>query len=100
MHRGKDREERRRVTIVEALGRIDMAAIVFFVGILLAVATLQHAGVLASAARWLDANVGRVDLIVLIFGLLSAIVDNVPMVAAAMRQARHGSRVPLWVRRQ
>ena len=84
MHRGKDREERRRVTIVEALGRIDMAAIVFFVGILLAVATLQHAGVLASAARWLDANVGRVDLIVLIFGLLSAIVDNVPMVAAAM----------------
>jgi Na+/H+ antiporter NhaD/arsenite permease-like protein len=84
LHRGKDRDDRRRVTIVEALTRIDMAAIVFFIGILLAVATLQHAGVLADLARWLDVTLGRTDLIVLVFGLLSAIVDNVPMVAAAM----------------
>jgi Na+/H+ antiporter NhaD/arsenite permease-like protein len=84
IHRDKGDEERRRVTIVEALTRIDMAAIVFFIGILLAVATLQHAGVLAALARWLDATLGRTDLIVLVFGLLSAIVDNVPMVAAAM----------------
>ncbi len=84
VHRGKPEEEKAHVTIVEALTRIDMAAIVFFIGILLAVATLQHAGALASAARWLDAEVGRLDVIVLIFGLLSSIVDNVPMVAAAM----------------
>jgi Na+/H+ antiporter NhaD/arsenite permease-like protein len=84
LHRGKDRDDHQRVTIVEALTRIDMAAIVFFIGILLAVATLQHGGVLAALARWLDATLGRTDLIVLVFGLLSAIVDNVPMVAAAM----------------
>lgn len=84
IHRDKVHEERGRITIVEALKRIDMAAIVFFVGILLAVATLQHAGVLASLARWLDAEIGRADVIVLTFGLLSALVDNVPMVAAAM----------------
>jgi Na+/H+ antiporter NhaD/arsenite permease-like protein len=84
IHRGKSHEERKRVTIVEALSRIDMSAIMFFIGILLAVATLQHAGVLADLARWLDAAIGRTDLIVLVFGLLSAIVDNVPMVAAAM----------------
>lgn len=84
IHRGKADEERRQITIVEALTRIDMAAIVFFIGILLAVATLQHAGVLAAIARWLNSTIGRVDVIVLVFGLLSSIVDNVPMVAAAM----------------
>jgi Na+/H+ antiporter NhaD/arsenite permease-like protein len=84
VHRGKSEEDRQRVTIVEALSRIDMSAIMFFIGILLAVATLEHAGLLAALAGWLDAQVGRIDVIVLIFGLLSAIVDNVPMVAAAM----------------
>lgn len=73
-----------RVTVAEALTRIDMSAIIFFIGILLAVATLEHAGVLATLAGWLDATVGRLDAIVMIIGLVSAVVDNVPMVAAAM----------------
>ena len=77
-------EEGPRSTIAQAIERIDIGAIMFFVGILLAVATLEHAGVLAALARFLDAHVGRIDLIVLIFGLLSAVIDNVPMVAAAM----------------
>jgi Na+/H+ antiporter NhaD/arsenite permease-like protein len=55
-----------------------------FLGILLAVATLEHAGVLGALARWLDQEIGRLDVIVLAFGLLSAVIDNVPMVAAAM----------------
>lgn len=84
LHRGEHGGERGRVTIADALTRIDMGAIVFFVGILLAVATLEHAGILAALAGWLDAEVGRTDLIVLAFGLLSAVIDNVPMVAAAM----------------
>jgi Na+/H+ antiporter NhaD/arsenite permease-like protein len=84
LHRNKPEDERRRVTIAHALARIDMAAIVFFIGILLAVATLEHAGVLVAMAHWLDRTVGRLDLIVIAFGLVSAIVDNVPMVAAAM----------------
>lgn len=84
MHRDKPWEERQQVTIVNALARIDMSAITFFVGILLAVATLEHAGVLASVAQWLDTEIGRLDVIVMVFGAVSAIVDNVPMVAAAM----------------
>jgi Na+/H+ antiporter NhaD/arsenite permease-like protein len=84
VHREKDELERQRVTIAQALTRIDMSAIVFFIGILLAVATLEHAGLLAGLAQWLDQTVGRLDIIVLAIGLVSAIVDNVPMVAAAM----------------
>ncbi len=82
-----------------ALTRIDMSAITFFIGILLAVATLEHSGVLGAVARWLDIEIGRLDLIVLAFGLVSAVVDNVPMVAAAMGMYPIGAHPPdsfLW----
>jgi Na+/H+ antiporter NhaD/arsenite permease-like protein len=69
---------------VHALSRIDMSSIVFFVGILLAVATLEHTHILASLAQWLDQAVGRQDIIVVIIGVVSAVVDNVPLVAASM----------------
>jgi Na+/H+ antiporter NhaD/arsenite permease-like protein len=84
VHREKPYDERKRVTIAHALTRIDMSAITFFIGILLAVATLEHAGVLTMLAGWLDATIGRLDLIVIAIGFVSAIVDNVPMVAGAM----------------
>ncbi len=84
LHRGKPPRERAPVSITRAMQRIDMSAIVFFIGILLAVATLEHAHILEALARWLDRTVGRLDVIVTLFGLLSAVVDNVPMVAAAM----------------
>jgi len=84
VHRGKEPATRDRMMIARALTRIDMSAIVFFIGILLAVATLEHAGILSSLAQWLDRAIGRQDVIVMIIGLASAIVDNVPMVAAAM----------------
>lgn len=84
LHRDKDHMSRSRVTIASALTRIDMSSIVFFIGILLAVATLEHAGLLAGLARWLDATIGRLDAIVMSIGLVSAVIDNVPMVAAAM----------------
>jgi Na+/H+ antiporter NhaD/arsenite permease-like protein len=99
VHRGKGDDEGQRVTIADALTRIDMGAIVFFVGILLAVATLEHAGVLGALARWLDQEIGRLDVIVLAFGLLSAVIDNVPMVAAAMGMYDLGTHPPdsfLW----
>lgn len=84
IHREKEDEDRKRLTLVHALTRIDMGSIVFFIGILLAVATLEHAHVLEMLAKWLDASVGRQDVIVVLLGLLSAIVDNVPLVAASM----------------
>ncbi|MBI5262133.1 MAG: sodium:proton antiporter NhaD [Bradyrhizobium sp.] len=84
VHRHKEEDVRRPLTLVHALGRIDMSAVVFFVGILLAVACLEHAHVLQLVANWLDTNIGRQDIIVILLGLLSAIVDNVPLVAATM----------------
>jgi len=84
IHRKKEPEARERLTVTHALTRIDMGSIVFFLGILLAVATLEHTKVLAALAAWLDQNVGRQEVIVIILGLVSAIVDNVPLVAASM----------------
>jgi Na+/H+ antiporter NhaD/arsenite permease-like protein len=84
VHRNKEDETRQPLTLVHALSRIDMGSIVFFVGILLAVATLEHTHILASLAQWLDHSVGRQDIIVMIIGVVSAIVDNVPLVAASM----------------
>ena len=84
LHRDKEADEKKPLTLVHALKQIDMASIVFFIGILLAVATLEHTHVLETLAKWLDQHVGRQDAIVLLLGLLSAIVDNVPLVAASM----------------
>lgn len=84
VHRHKEEDVRRPLTLVHALTRIDMSSIVFFVGILLAVAALEHGRVLEMVAQWLEATVGRQDVIVILLGLLSAIIDNVPLVAATM----------------
>jgi Na+/H+ antiporter NhaD/arsenite permease-like protein len=84
LHRGKPPEVRNKLTLAHALSRIDLSSLLFFVGILLAVATLEHAKLLELLAAWLDRAIGRQDVIVLLLGLLSAVVDNVPMVAAAM----------------
>ncbi len=84
MHKNKDAAEKQHLTLTNALMRIDMSSIVFFIGILLAVATLEHSHILNMLATWLDQNVGRQDLIVTLMGLASAVVDNVPLVAASM----------------
>ena len=84
VHRHKTDEAKAHLTLVSALQRIDMSAVLFFVGILLAVATLEHSGLLGALAQWLDRTVGRQDIIVVLIGLVSAVVDNVPLVAASM----------------
>jgi Na+/H+ antiporter NhaD/arsenite permease-like protein len=84
IHSKKEDEAKEHLTLVCALKRIDMSSIVFFIGILLAVASLEHTHVLSNLAKWLNQTVGRDDVIVTIIGLVSAIVDNVPLVAASM----------------
>ncbi len=99
MHKQKDEDDKQGLTLVSALGRIDMSAIVFFIGILLAVAVLEHSHILPALATWLDHAVGRLDVIVLIIGLVSAVVDNVPLVAASMGMydmAQHPPDSFLW----
>ena len=75
-------EHKQRVS--KLLRRIDMPTILFFLGILMSVAGLQSAGILGSAAQWLDTNVHEVFSISMVIGLFSAIIDNVPLVAACM----------------
>lgn len=84
MHKDKDDDQKSQLTLVHALTRIDMSSIVFFIGILLAVATLEHSHVLTDLAGLLDETIGRLDIIVFLIGIASAIVDNVPLVAASM----------------
>lgn len=84
LHRNKQEEAKQHLTLAHALTRIDMSSLVFFIGILLSVATLEHTHILTALARWLEQSVGRQDVIVMIIGGASAIVDNVPLVAASM----------------
>jgi Na+/H+ antiporter NhaD/arsenite permease-like protein len=84
LHSKKEDEHKEHLTLVRALKQIDMSSIVFFIGILLAVATLEHTHILTNLAKWLNDTVGREDVIVTIIGMVSAIVDNVPIVAASM----------------
>ena len=73
----------KRVTAM--LSRIDMSTIMFFLGILMAVSVLAEIGVLAAVGEWLDKNVGNHYLVTGAIGILSSIVDNVPLVAGAMK---------------
>lgn len=75
-------EEANPYSLVHALHHIDMSSILFFLGILTAVAALEVSGILATASDWLMAHVGSQDVIILIIGLVSSVVDNVPLVAA------------------
>nr|MBP8136354.1 sodium:proton antiporter NhaD [Rhodoferax sp.] len=84
VHRQEEDLRKQRLTLARALTRIDMSSIVFFIGILLSVAVLEHTHILSSIAQWLDKTVGRQDVIVMLIGLVSAVVDNVPLVAASM----------------
>ncbi len=84
LHKDKSFEARNHLDLSQALSRIDMSSIVFFIGILLAVATLEHTHILSSMAKWLDTTIGRLDIIVMLIGIVSAIVDNVPLVAASI----------------
>jgi Na+/H+ antiporter NhaD/arsenite permease-like protein len=82
---GRTREEKERYLLspAYALRKIDTPSILFFLGILLAIAALERIGLLTSTASWLNQKVGNLHAIVIIMGVLSSIVDNVPLMAAA-----------------
>jgi Na+/H+ antiporter NhaD/arsenite permease-like protein len=84
LHRGKTEADKQHLTLAHALMRIDMSSVIFFIGILLAVAALEHTHILGALAGWFDQSIGRLDAIVVVIGLISAVVDNVPLVAASM----------------
>ncbi|KAI0565226.1 Citrate transporter [Gracilaria domingensis] len=81
LHAGEDRESLRGLA---AIKRIDTSGVLFFLGILLAVGGLESAGILETLAHSLDSHVASREIIATAIGLLSSIVDNVPLVAATM----------------
>lgn len=83
-YNGKRMERRKQHRLPQVIARIDMPSILFFLGILLAVAVLQASGVLAATAAWLDAEVHNVYIINVLLGIMSSIFDNVPLVAGVM----------------
>ena len=84
MHKSKNEAYRPMVTVAGVIRRIDTPSVLFFLGILLAVAALQSAGHLDLLASVLDKHIGNLYLINIIIGLLSSVVDNIPLVAGAM----------------
>jgi Na+/H+ antiporter NhaD/arsenite permease-like protein len=80
-HKGGRLKE--HLSVTRALHNIEFSTILFFLGILLAVGALGEAGILSSAAREIDKIIGNQDILVTAIGILSAVIDNVPLVAAA-----------------
>jgi Na+/H+ antiporter NhaD/arsenite permease-like protein len=83
IHKKKDDEGKGALSVSGALQRVDAESVLFFLGILLAISALETAGLLAGLARQMDQAIGNVDVITVSIGLSSAVVDNVPLVAAA-----------------
>jgi len=83
IHKSKDHEIAERFTVARALQKVDSPSILFFLGILLAVSALQSFGLLKDLAGFLSSTLKNNFLIGIALGLLSAIVDNVPLVAAS-----------------
>ncbi|MCZ8070619.1 MAG: sodium:proton antiporter NhaD [Cytophagales bacterium] len=79
-----DEAARKPYTAAGALSRIDSSSVLFFLGILLAVSALESMEILHHFASFLDKSLGDNRIIITMIGLLSAIVDNVPLVAASM----------------
>jgi Na+/H+ antiporter NhaD/arsenite permease-like protein len=86
--------------VLAALLKVDMSSILFFLGILLAVGSLAATGLLGELAEWLDATVGSPSLIAFFIGLASAVVDNVPLVAAGIEMypvSKYGVDNSFWM---
>lgn len=83
IHSGKNNEDKDFYSVAHALRKIDTPSILFFLGILVSISALESTGILGALASWLSKSVGNDSVIVTLIGLLSAVVDNVPLVAAA-----------------
>ncbi|XP_030945101.1 sodium/proton antiporter 1-like [Quercus lobata] len=76
--------EKQKLKVPQALSRIDTQGVLFFLGILLSVSSLEAAGILRELANFLDAHIPSSEVIACVIGVVSAIIDNVPLVAATM----------------
>lgn len=84
IHRKREEKEKDMYSVVRALSRTDVTSVLFFLGILIAISALESTGKLKALAVFMDESIGNVSIIAMAIGLLSAVVDNVPLVAATM----------------
>jgi Na+/H+ antiporter NhaD/arsenite permease-like protein len=84
MHKNSIETDKGHLMVTSVLRRIDVPSVLFFLGILTAVAGLQVAGHLTDTAHLLDEKLGSMYAVNTVIGVLSSVVDNVPLVAAAM----------------
>ncbi len=106
IHPEENIENKHRYSAHNALSRIEMSSILFFLGILVAVAALESAaimgsngeqvGLLKSVAEWLQATIPSQSAVVMLLGVFSAIIDNVPLVAASMGMYTEPMDSTLW----
>ena len=95
-------DERKQIySAHEALSRIEMSSILFFLGILMAVASLESlvadgVGTLRYLAEYLEATIPNQDAVVMLLGVFSAVIDNVPLVAASMGMYTEGLDAKVW----
>lgn len=80
----------------QSLSQIELPSILFFLGILLAVAALESLGMLFHYAESLNEAIPNTDIVVMLFGVGSAVIDNVPLVAASMGMFSEEMDNPLW----
>lgn len=84
LHINKDEEAKKPYTAIHALSKIDTSSILFFMGILVAISAMETSGILGEFALSMNNWIGNQDVIVTAIGLISAVIDNVPLVAASM----------------
>ena len=82
IHNKKHVNEKGILSVSHALRKIDTPSILFFFGILLSISSLEVVGVLPQMASSLNSSIGNLNLVAICIGLLSAVFDNVPLVAA------------------
>jgi Na+/H+ antiporter NhaD/arsenite permease-like protein len=92
-----DEQTRSSTGVLSVLQRIDMSSILFFLGILLAVGSLGATGILNGFATWLDQTIPSRTIVATVIGLVSAIVDNVPLVAAGIEMYELAANDPFWM---
>lgn len=96
IHLGEDDEE---FKVTTALSKLDTSGILFFLGILMSIGVLDKSGLLKDLALFLNENLPSQDIIATVIGIASALIDNVPLVAATMGMydlAEYGTDDKLW----
>lgn len=99
VHKKKNDEEKHSLSVARALQRIDTPSVLFFFGILAAVSALESTGLLGQLSEQMNRSIGNIDVITLSTGLASAVIDNVPLVAAAIGmypESQYGTDHYFW----